>query len=270
MKTQVYIGVDQTGAVNKVGTPKPLASCLIRNRTVEFFYLESFSKAQIDLQLKSSSTESVVVCLDCVIGLPRALKVTWREALKQIQPSSGFGRAVASQFFSTLGNGQVLRREIEVACKANSVFLERPFQKNIQCGTFRIWKDIAKSEHDFHAPHLLEEPSANSLPIFEGYPSLSWKILFGTSSRQPQRLRALVNRNFPELSFGVSQQRAVDGDPNLADAFVLAVTLKQFLGASQTCGCKDEGWILGHTPSIKRIDSRFYHCGSHIWPITYS
>ena len=143
------MGIDQTGAVNNLGKPKPLPCCLIRGNHVEFYYLDSFSRKDIFKTLKLDEFQQIVVCLDCVLGLPQELNISWRQALDLIKSNEGYGREPARKFFLKLGEGQILRRTVEIICSANSVFSERPFQKNIQTGTYRMWKDIANSDHGF-------------------------------------------------------------------------------------------------------------------------
>lgn len=247
MAKRIYVGVDQTGAVNRKGQPFPLPACSIDNNTVTFFYLNDFSKKSLAEKVPIRSESEVVVCVDCVLGLPQGLNITWREALEKIQLSQGYGRPVAQSFFHSLGKGRVLQRQVEIECGANSVFKEKPFQKNIQTGTYRIWKDISLSQGDFYVPHLGESEKNGKICIFEGYPSLSWRLLFGTKSRVPDQLSELVEKHFPKLNVSSSSLAMVKKDPNLGDAFVLAMTLKtqpwSFRGKYDF---GNEGWILGH------------------------
>lgn len=249
MAQNIFLGVDQTGAVDSKGKPRPLPACSIVGTEISFFYLPEFSKKQIFDHLKPTKNQNVEICLDCVIGLPKELNMSWRQALRQISADSGYGRAAAKTYFDLLGRGQIYRRKVEIECGANSVFKEKPFQKNIQTGTFRFWKDISVSEHDFHAPFLKERPKNRSLPIYEGYPSLSWKLIFGTKNRTPDLLPSLLKEHFPELSVSSPHKALLKKDVNLADAFVLAMTLKLLYSTHfLNCGNLHEGWILGHQP----------------------
>lgn len=252
MKSKIYLGVDQTGAIDSKGIPKPLPACLIRGNCVFFFYLKTFSKSEIIASINPNSVEDLLVCVDCVIGLPQTLKMSWRQALKSISKFEGYGMKIARQYFHELGGGNIYHREVEIACKANSVFKEKPFQKNIQTGTYRIWKDISLEAESFFAPAVESKKQKNQIEIYEGYPSLSWRKIFELPNRQPQNVSKLMLAEFPELSWKMSLQSQIDRDPNLADALLLALTMKVF--AEKESGleitCDPEGWILGHESSI--------------------
>jgi len=246
MTKDVYIGIDQTGAVNRLGKPKALPLCLMEGNRVEFFYLETFSKESIFKTLKLSPTQKIVACVDCVLGVPQELGLTWRKALELIKPWEGFGRESARSFFLKLGGGQIFSRRVEIQSRANSVFKEHPFQKNIQTGTYRFWKEIASSAEDFAVPFLGEVVTADKIPLYEGYPTLSWKLIFGVKCRMPDRLPLLIEKSFPDLVVSQESLSLLKSDPNFADAFVLALSLKQFRRVSpQEEVFRIEGWILG-------------------------
>ncbi|MBC7421179.1 MAG: hypothetical protein H7328_10660 [Bdellovibrio sp.] len=245
MKKWVYIGIDQTGAVDRKGKPRPLPVCFIRNKTVSFFYLSQFSRQEMINQIQPLENEELVICVDCVFGLPSQLKLTWRKAMKRIIKYDGYGMQVAREYFRDIGKGKVLRREIEIACHANSVFIEKPFQKNIQTGTFRIWKDISFEENQFYAPALEKLTDPDQIKIFEGYPSLSWRLLFGSNTRQPSRVSEFLRVSFPLILFTPEQQLKLEQDPNLADALLLALTIKKFRKSAFLLKPSHEGWILG-------------------------
>lgn len=245
--TNVYIGVDQTGAVNRKGQPKPLPACSLIGDKIQLVYLNTFSKKEIMEVFQLNEKHKVFICVDCVIGLPTELNLSWREALEKIKDSSGYGLTVAQKFFHKIGQGQKPRRKIEILCHANSVFTEKPFQKNIQTGTYRLWKDISQHENDFYAPYVEGRKSHRQLPLFEGYPSFSWKILFESIKREPQNLHSLLKIYWPNLKWSQKFQLQVNQDPNLADALVLALTLKKYKKLIQNFSSSQEGWILGYT-----------------------
>lgn len=245
MRNWIYVGIDQTGAVDRNGKPRPLPACFIRKSTVSFFYLKHLSKAELIKQINPSQNEEIIVCVDCVIGLPKPLRISWRKALRRIGSYQGYGLKVAQKYFRELVHGQVLRREIEIACNANSVFKEKPFQKNIQTGSFRIWKDISLDENNFYAPAVETLANLNQIKIYEGYPSLSWRLLFGATNRQPLTAYKYMKHEFPQILFNNTHQSAVDRDPNLADALLLALTMKKYLKTALSLKPCDEGWILG-------------------------
>lgn len=245
MKDLVFIGIDQTGAVNSKGVPHFLPVCVLRRSNIEFFYLRSLSRKELDQTLKTSPDETILVCVDCVLGLPLELKISWRQALQLISLHEGYGMAIAKKFFAKLGSGERPRRRVEVLCNANSVFTEKPFQKNIQTGTFRIWKEVSLNPKDFYVPALERAKAKNQIPLFEGYPSLSWRELFGTLNREPKCLTALMRSNFKDLRWTKKHQHMIDSDVNLADALVLALALRKNFNSALKRKKHPEGWILG-------------------------
>lgn len=241
----IFLGVDQTGAVNLKGEPRPLPACLLQEDEVTFFYLKNFCQKRIESFVSKDEIKSLQIALDCVIGLPQEISVSWRHATRMTLNFDGFGKKPARDFFEHLGKGRVPKRQIEIICKANSVFQEKPFQRNIQTGTFRLWKEIAMSEKDFFAP-LLESPvSSRAIPIYEGYPSLAWRLLLGFKTRKPSQLASRLKSINTELKWTKFHQNQVEKDPNLADAFVLAFALKKNMKKLKAKGTEKEGWIIG-------------------------
>lgn len=245
LKKNIYLGVDQTGAIDSNGKPHPLPACLIRKNSVSFFYLASFSKEEMFKKIKPSDAENLLICVDCVLGLPKELRLTWRNALKKIKKTKHYGRQAAIDFFGKIGKGQIIKRKIEILCQANSVFAEKPYQKNIQTGTFRIWKDISIHELDFYAPVLENQITSEQIAIYEGYPTLSWRLLFKSTTRQPKNLTKFIKGKKILLEWTRKHQSSVDLDSNLADAFVLALTMKKFILQAMAMKPQNEGWILG-------------------------
>lgn len=245
----IYLGIDQTGAIyqngRQKGQPKPLPSCLIEKDQIHFFYLKSLSQKDIESHIDRKKFKRLLICADCVLGLPESMSLSWRQALSQIQNFDAFGRIPASQFFKSLGKGKVPRRAIEIECKANSVFQEKPFQKNIQTGTFRLWKEMSKNESDFYVPALEVQKDPERLRIYEGYPSLSWKLLLSAKKRQPEALRVLLQRKGIKVKFQSEHSRLVKKDPNLADALLLALTIQKYRTDALSLKPHIEGSILG-------------------------
>lgn len=241
-----FLGIDQTGAINHKGNPKPLPCCLITKNEIEFFYLDHLSKNQILKAISENNWASVdlFICMDCVIGLPRSLNLDWRQTTKKTLLYPGWGKSIAQRFFSDLLNECFLRaekkskdlprRKSEIKLKANSVFQIHPFQKNIQTGTFRFWKELAISSDDFFAPAVdslknkksqTQAKSPKPIPIFEGYPSHSWLVLFQSNTRDSKKISKHMKKFFPLLKWTLSHERKINKDANLADALLLALTL---------------------------------------------
>lgn len=248
----LFLGIDQTGAITKAGRPKPLEAMLLREGELIPCRLERLTQSALCKALAwPEIPSSLTIIADCVLGLPQGVRPGFYEALARAGQTDAFGRLAAQAFFESLERAEPLpRREVEVRCKANSVFQTHPFQKNIQTGTFRMWKDLAAEPGWFHFPVLDSGGARASTPIFEGYPSLSWKQLFGVNKRSPERLAALIQIRFPEINISVETKALIEKDPNLADAAVLALAGWYWLYKNKFSWLKYpkaqiEGWILG-------------------------
>lgn len=245
MKNLIFLGIDQTGAIDSNGTPKALPACLINKNEIHFFYLKTLSKTAIQQQLQMNDLKNLLICVDSVLGLPEELNIDWSSALEKIKKFPGYGRKPAQEYFRHLGQGQIFKRKIEVICKANSVFAEKPFQKNIQTGTFRIWKELTLNLKDFYIPALENKKFVTQLPLYEGYPSFSWKVILKSNQRRPAELTELLIKNNLNLNWTAKHQETVNKDSNLADAFVLALTILKLHKEAKRLKPHPEGWILG-------------------------
>jgi hypothetical protein len=249
LKSWIFLGIDQTGAVQRDGRAKPLPACLLFKDKIQFFYLESLSRKSlidaISKKTKQKSLSKLLTCIDCVLGLPEPLNLDWRESLEKASKAKGLGRKPASVFFNQLGQGQILKRQVEIKCKAHSDFQEKPYQKNIQTGTFRIWKELQLAHRDFFIPAIEKQRFSTQLPLFEGYPSYSWKIILGSNKRDVKKLSKLIKNQKIKIKWNPKHQAAVEKDPNLADALVLALTIKKFKAAALKQLPSREGSILG-------------------------
>lgn len=142
---------------------------------------------------------------------------------------------------------------------ANSVFLTRSFQRNIGCGTFRIWKDLGASDKKWFQIWGFDSgvdhgPLKNPGPwVFEAYPSLFWKKVLGFPTRNPRDLiHYLKTKARKNLQVQGNQYFLLLEDPDLCDSVVLALSAKilqeEGEGLWQIPAFPDqdkEGWILG-------------------------
>lgn len=284
LKTTCFIGMDQTGAVSQSGLlAKPLPLCIgIKNQKgLQVFtsskagrplLLSQFNPAKIknlfDQMRLSWIPSQTVFAIDCVLGLPNApllqkgMPYLWgyfREAAGFNFRGKEFGREVAEAFFDRgipkNREKDFPRRLCEQISGSNSVFQKRPYQKNIQTGTFRIWKDLGRSQNQWaHIwPFDLKTKNQKKPWIFEGYPSLIWKDWLGSRTRDLTQLRKLVKK-LP-LDIKLDTWKWIETDPNQADAFVLmlgAVLLerreKLWLPHPAFLKTKEafrEGWMMG-------------------------
>ncbi len=116
------------------------------------------------------------VLVDAVLGLPAAITAQiqrsgaslagwFEQARVHHERRLGLGllargRDPAEDFFAALlkraGVSGVPTRECERLSGANSVFIPRPYQKNVQTGTYRIWVELGAAIHrgeQFSFPH---------------------------------------------------------------------------------------------------------------------
>jgi len=192
------LGVDQTGAKASKGKFKKLPVCFLSKSQGEFqlkgpLYLESFDWSSIEqLFLKNNLSvvkEKTLVVADCVLGLPKKVIETQNPldvlllAMRQAAAHEGVGLKAGEDFFfkhfpeiETFSPSDLLRAaEAELGCL--SVFKNKPFQKNIQTGTYRIWSDLGQdcNYNDFNIwPYQNEKGRAY---LCEGYPSYAFQNL---------------------------------------------------------------------------------------------
>lgn len=253
-----YIGVDQTGAVDRKGRPRPLTATLLWTESSQLRFipglsLASFSRPSLDkvfsdLDLSLDSRDRVLICLDSVLGLPACLKTPLRQVLKDIRgfchDSKAYGALTAYHFFRRyLPDPEAFppARQVELQVKANSVFNLKPFQKNIGCGTYRILRDLAEdtaTSGNWFRLWPQEEPSGQFV-LCEGYPSFFWKTTLGCAHRDLKALEQF-GHDFKNL--------------DEADSFILAYGCYRQQDFMKTFKHEDrklialEGWIYGVEP----------------------
>lgn len=280
-----FIGIDQTGASIKNGRgAKPLPVCVGHEREKGKWqvltqkqnkpltlpglhpnYIKDLLES-LDISSKPSKTALIV---DCVLGLPQEVlphqEVTidslWKiftEAAAFKLKEKEFGREVAEKFFEQIAPQaeKFPRRVCEVWSHSNSVFRSRPFQKNIQTGTFRFWKELGRVQDPWlHIwPYPQKTKNRAQIPwMFEGYPSLIWRDYLGLPHRNPRELK----KSLKKLDLGAQMDtwKQVEAYPDLADACVLVwgaihlQNLSQLLHPSRRFSfekaAQQEGWIMG-------------------------
>lgn len=247
MKFEIFVGIDQTGAVDSKGLPKPLSVSVIDHTQIrkKFFTglkLKKLDHANLTELIQSCvphfKNQSVLVCVDAVLGLPIESKTTIHQILKASRDYSlnkrPYGALTAHTFFNQfLKNETLPHRVIELQVKANSVFKLKPFQRNIGCGSYRILKELAESPGWFGIWPF--EKAQTQFIIAEGYPTYLWKSLFGSKKRD----LAILAAQFKSLHF-----RTLDE----ADSFILALGALKFesqISLKVTQIAKKEGWMLG-------------------------
>lgn len=283
---EIFIGIDQTGAALSSGLKaKPLPICIAIKQesgswrfltekrkkplSLESLHPRCLKEQMVSLQLSGSLAKTALI-LDCVLGIPEATQskipakvkpYLWglfEKAASFSKEGREFGRSVAEAFFlETFRNykDQYPKRYCEEISGSNSVFQVRPYQKNIQTGTFRLWKDLGSVGEQWANiwPFDQEKQTGNRPWIFEGYPSLLWKDCLQSPSRDPKKLRRLSEKAFPK--FEIDTWKHVERLPDMADSFVLAlggVLLQEegrlwmpSKGFFNEPRALSEGWLLG-------------------------
>lgn len=286
-----FIGLDQTGAVldgGKRAKPLPLAWVDARGKSAKLvalshqgkpLKLESFSKLSLqnlliaELGTAGSILKSnrTAILADAVFGLPKetwpanrdpgakTLRELFAWAAEDTKPRFGYGLKPAAHFFADILGTQKFAslpvREAEVIANANSVFRTHPFQKNIQCGTYRFWRDLGLYGSDWVHLRYFERVKnfKDSRPIlFEAYPSLMWREALNLRTRNRTQVREAL-KAFKDVEISADTVDLIEKDPDHADACLLALggywlakhgrLIAEFPTQDRTLA--KEGWIAG-------------------------
>lgn len=283
-----FVGIDQTGAALSQGRrARPLECAVLHqapgSRHSRRWQLTSHRLPSLDseslhtlfreLKLGHLAHSQVALIVDCVVGL--ASGISTREPWELMRrthlpalsaagvPYPKFGRASAEAYFAgILGEmaptSPLPRRQCEVLASANSVFLTRPFQKNIQTGTYRIWKDLSTGEDQWlNFWPFQDVAKARQLSwFFEAYPSLVWREVFGVRTRDLKQLRGAVEKTMqPEVKIEIKSWPELLKNADAADAAVLALgalklhhekrLMEPYPGFLENPLRLTEGWIMG-------------------------
>jgi hypothetical protein len=269
-----FLGIDQTGAARNQGkSAAPLKAFWIRREKESAWVgspvlIPSLTRSALETQFQINQQFALVI--DSVFGLPFSCwphGVTssdhlWK-LLRKTHLVPGYGRKASELYFNRIlaqsdHQGQGLpSRLCEEKAKANSLFLVRPFQRNIQTGTFRVWKDLATGENqrwcNFWPYDTLKTGLKNAPWVFEGYPSWLWKNLFSFKKRSPKQIRNIFGG---ALKVSPKDLKALEFSPDFADAAVLAWSavllqeqnhLFRKIPKTQLIAnrIQKEGWLLG-------------------------
>jgi len=294
---RTVLGIDQTGAARKRGTvAKPLPVCLgaqlqpgrwritavnqVGNRPLQMSGLTPSALNEIRAQSGLPVNHGpLAVVVDAVLGLPESvgcedMNELW-EIVSRTQDYSGYGLRVGKRFFSDLlddGNELLLQsskrslsgfplRECDRLAKANTVFSPRPFQRNVQTGTYRIWKDLSsQGRNRWFRWWPFEnggQPSDGEVWLFEGYPGYMRRQFF-RAVRKDDDAAALATASLaPVLSIDVDSAtiELFRRDRNVEDAALLVFGTLALMargrlwepwdGFSHSYAAGAEGWITG-------------------------
>ncbi len=280
-----FIGIDQTGATNSKGQGKPLPVALVFKQSSKWNLSFSQQGKRLEISnlirpeilqllqrhsLPARDLPRAALVVDSVFGLPESqwpfpeggsdhLFQLFQQAHQFSFQGKALGRDTAESFFKqflvSFQGEHWPRRKCEIESGANSVFRTRPFQRNIGCGTFRIWKDLGSAPEKWFQIWGFEEtaPKLQKGPwIFEAYPSLFWKKILGAKSRNPADLVHWLQTQSPfAVTLSRSDWKLLKEDPDLCDSVVLALGAWTLQGRNEIWQMpKDlqrskEGWILG-------------------------
>ncbi len=216
---------------------------------------------------EAADSDRLAILLDCVFGLeqnawprhmPPGLNTLWQLFRRAAQEGQGYGLKPAAAFFAKILEESTARgfpvRHCEVLANANSVFRTHPFQKNIQCGTYRIWRDLGQSPEPWlNIRYFTPAREVRHKPwLYEAYPSLIWREHFQLRTRNLAELPGAMKRVLPEIRLSREDAELIARHPDYADAAVLAMggflldragLLKPKLSRNQRLA--REGWIVG-------------------------
>jgi hypothetical protein len=286
----VFLGIDQTGAqVFRGQKAKPLKVCLVQRRKQGWqvwtrdlsgkpLTLKSVTPSEIKNLLNQFEIpwpkNRLAILADCVLGLPQevfpsesrgsSLENLWALFLQTLNHSHEgnlFGLKVSESFFQKIlaVKDRIPKRYCEEISGSNSVFTTRPYQKNIQTGSYRIWRDLVTESSSPWLnvwPFVTPQDSLPGLPwIFEGYPSFFWSHFFNLSSRNSRSLLTQLKSDNELQHFHFDSFDSLKDDPDLCDATVLAMSgillqqrgllLTPFPGFWNLQKLRTEGWIAG-------------------------
>ncbi len=291
-----WIGIDQTGAARlggKKAAPLPVVRARRNGDVLSVGDVEWWSGLDLSQDRIGVGFRTAVV-LDCVLGLPvdvqkmHPLAADVRKLLEYAavwKPSSEikeYGREVAAGFFSEFSAGSSdSRRECEVLSGAQSVFKTMPWQRNIQTGTWRMWRELGHTLRSGDVdlkiwPQEFQTSESNTrlshvwrshVWLFEAWPTLLWKSWLRQTSRKlengVQALSSMVAETRMNLHLPESLAKLVEKDANVADSLVMAVSAavmdeigvltNPWPGFMEHPTARSEGWIIGLSPELRHV-----------------
>jgi hypothetical protein len=226
----------------------------------------------------------LIVAIDCVMGLPTGvpcnphwgqgrsmllqlfLEAAHHQNQLKLRGDAPYGMEASRSFFRKLypDGAQDQKRPprppqrwVENLLRANSVFRERPFQKNIQSGTYRIWADLGESSHldrlHFWPFDHVARCQAGECVFVECYPSHLWRVDWDIARRNPENLISKLDQADRPLRLSPQDRQVLLSSPDHCDALVNALGYinrwesnpiePPYPDARRVL--EKEGWILG-------------------------
>lgn len=269
------LGVDQTGASRARGrraAPLPLA--LLTRRPDGPWVLDAGTPGH-PRTLPGLTPDAVAehaplapttaLLVDAVVGLvdgPAGADGWWtlvERAATFTHEGRRFGRAVGAAFFGPLAPDDPTRhaRRADRVSGALPVFRHTPFQRNVQTGTHRVWRDLGQAPQRWVQPWPLQRPDDPDPAgpwLFEAWPTWGWRHLLDLRTRQPEALPDRLAARFPHLTLVPGTAEVLAQRPDHADAAVAALVGHVHLteprkplapGLPDADWVHREGWILG-------------------------
>jgi len=265
--TDWILGIDQTGA-RSGKRDRPLPYCLLLRQDSRGIIqpraralrpgLESLVHENIKTLLGQWADRPGVVAVDAVLGLPgvcgikqTALKKCFENAYRSYDSGLREGERHFSSFLNHLSNESpqdrsALRRICEEKTQAQSVFVNKPAQRNIQTGTHRIWRDLGRDTSWFEL--WPSHRNVDCILLCEVYPSFFWRSVLGLKSRQPKKLGAIKSAfNVGGRLDAIYSTQGDWADAAIAALGTLACIMSKPLAQADTLPqeATQEGWILG-------------------------
>jgi len=245
---ELVVGVDQTGAKVSGGGAKPLPTAIMIKskkgwKLLVPLMLKSFNKKNIESLLcefkLTVDWSAILIVADCVLGLPEKIVgskdplTILRSSMSKASVFEGVGLKAGESFFLTCfpnaleKDDSCLVRRTEKNLGCLSVFKNKPFQKNVQTGTYRIWSDLGKEKEYLNFNIWPYEKGSGRAYLCEGYPAHAKEVV--------KKLACAKIENF-HLYQEVSKDHK--------DAAALAVLGALFFDSAKNIKYKKEGRIL--------------------------
>jgi hypothetical protein len=254
-QVDLVVGIDQTSR------PRPLPFVALRRKgngwVLESGALRQFSPEGFEACGVPVRTSRTWITADCVLW--PLLGTGERGMWKTFGEASRFSGA-ASRFFRDHRGARDFRKA-DLLARAQSVFRELPYQRNIQSGTFRIWSGLGGAPW-LNVWPFCERAHPRRAWLAEGYPSLFWRSVLLQKKRDPAMLSPWIRARWGRL---IRVERGTEErllDPDFADAAVLCLCSFELLADQKSMIAKrrdypqEEGWIFGLSGGMNPVGSR--------------
>jgi len=238
------VGIDQTSR------PKPLPLVVLSRDesgwVLDHRSLKALTPKELLAQGIPALNSRTWISADCVLWVfhGEGEQGMWRTLAEAAAHQGG-----ARDFFKAHQGGRDLRHVDQLA-RAQSVFRELPYQRNIQSGTFRVWSEIG-GHRWLNLWPFCQTANPDQAWLAEAYPTYFWKQHFNTKRRDPALLARFLDE-IPSKWMSVSDETKQQLlQPDYADAAILCLstfallTLEPEWISIRERFPREEGWIFG-------------------------